>query len=101
MDWLKNYNTINENSTPAEMNLYTAICQRYLAGNERKKTNGKTTDHEKKKTPIANKDKMLPGKIKLKKQKNDGEEMDSNNNDFFEKKTISWGPWNNKSKGNA
>ena len=55
------------------MNLYNAICQRYLAGNERKKTNGKTTDHEKKKTPIANieKDqhKVLPGKIKLKKTK--------------------------------
>ncbi len=66
-------NTTNENPTPAEMNLYTAICQRYLAGNERKKTNGKTTDHEKKKTPIANieKDqhKVLPGKIKLKKTK--------------------------------
>jgi hypothetical protein len=70
----------------------------------KKKTDGKATDHEKKKTPIANKEKdqnkMLPGKTKLKKQKNDGEEMDSNDNELL-KKTMSCGPWNNKRKGNA
>jgi hypothetical protein len=64
----KKSDTINENPTPVEKNLYTAICQRILAGNEKKKTDGKTTDHEKTKTPIANKDKdqnkVLPGKIK-------------------------------------
>jgi hypothetical protein len=50
-------------------------------------------DHEKKKTTIANKEKyqnkVLPGKIKLKNQKNDGEEMDSNNNELFERKKQS------------
>jgi hypothetical protein len=43
-----------------------------LAGNEKKKTDSKTTNYEKKKTPIANKEKyqnkVLPGKIKLKKR---------------------------------
>ncbi len=34
---------------------------------------------------------MLPGKTKLKKQKNDGEEMDSNDNELL-KKTMSCGP---------
>ncbi len=53
----KNSNTINENPTSAEKNLYTAICQRILAGNGKKKTDGKTTDYEKKKTPITNKEK--------------------------------------------
>jgi hypothetical protein len=47
------------------------ICQRILAGNEKKKTVSKTLDHEKKKTRITNKEKyqnkVLPGKIKLKK----------------------------------
>jgi hypothetical protein len=87
----KKSNTINENPTPAEKKLYSAICQRILAGNEKKKTVGKTTDHEKKKTPIAKKekyqDKVLPGKIKLKKQKNDGEEMDSDDDELLEKKS--------------
>jgi hypothetical protein len=44
-----------------------------LAGNEKKKNDGKTTDHEKKKTPIANKEKnqnkVLPGKNKTIKTK--------------------------------
>ncbi len=70
---IKHSNTINENPTPAEKNLYTAICQRISADNEKKKTNGKTTDREKKKTSIANKEKVqnkvLPGKIKLKKNR--------------------------------
>jgi hypothetical protein len=61
--------TINENPIPAENNLYAAICQRILAGNEMKKTDGKTTDHEKKKTPIANREKdqnkVLPRKTKV------------------------------------
>ncbi len=74
----KKFDTINENPTPAQMKLYSAICQRILAGNEKKKTDDKTTDHEKKKTPIANKEKhqyKVPRiKIKLKNQKNDGEE---------------------------
>ncbi len=69
----KNSNTINENLTPAEKNLFTAICQRILAGNEKKETDGKTMDHEKKKTPIPNKEKdqnkVLPGKIKQKNKK--------------------------------
>ncbi len=68
-----------------------------------KKTDGKTIDHAKKKTPIANtekyQNKVLPGKIKLKKQKNDGEETDSNDDELFEKNSCS--PWNNKLEGNA
>jgi hypothetical protein len=51
-----------------------------LAGNEKKKTIGKTTDHEKK---ITHQNKVILGKIKLKKQKNDGEETDINDNEFF------------------
>jgi hypothetical protein len=74
-----------------------------LAGNEKKKTDGKTTNHEKKKTPNANKEKdhnkVVPRKIKLKK-KNDGEGTDSYNNELL-KKTISCSPWNNKREGNA
>jgi hypothetical protein len=59
----------------------------------RKAVVGEKTDiHEKKKTLIANKEKfqnkVLPGKIKLKKQKNDGEETDSNNDEFFEKNNL-------------
>jgi hypothetical protein len=76
MDLLKKTSsTINENPTPVEMKLYSAICQRILAGNEKKKNDGKTTDHEK------NQNKVLPGKIKLKKQQNDGEETDSKDDD--------------------
>ncbi len=91
MDLLKKKsNTVNENPTPAKKKLYSAICQRILAGNKMKKTDVKTTDHEKKKTPVANKEKyqnkVLPVKIKIKKIKNDGEETDSNDDDFFEKK---------------
>jgi hypothetical protein len=63
-----------------------------LAGNEKKKTDGKTMDHEKKKTPIANKERyqniVLPGKIKQIKQKNDGEEMDSNDDELSEKDNL-------------
>ena len=77
----KKPNTINQNPTHAEKELYSAICQRILAGNEKKKNDGKTTDHEK------NQNKVLPGKIKLKKQQNDGEETDSNNDELFEKNT--------------
>jgi hypothetical protein len=97
------YNTINENPAPAEKNLYTAIYQRISAGNKKKKTDGKTTDHEKKKTPNANIEKyqykVLPGKIKLKKQKNDGEETDREDNDFFEKKQPLEAPGITKEKG--
>jgi hypothetical protein len=50
----KKLNTINQNPTPAEKKLYTSICQRISAGNEKKKTDRKTMNHEKKKTPIAN-----------------------------------------------
>ncbi len=67
---MKKNDTINENLTPAEKNLHTAIYQRILSGNEKKKTDDKTTDHEKKKTPITNKEKdqnkVLPGKITIK-----------------------------------
>ncbi len=63
-----------------------------MAGNEKKKTDGKTMDHEKKKTPIANKERyqniVLPGKIKQIKQKNDGEEMDSNDDELSEKDNL-------------
>ncbi len=69
--------TINENPTPVEMKLYSAICQRILAGNEKKKTDGKTRDHE------NNQNKVLPGKIKLKKQQNDKEETNSDDDDLF------------------
>jgi hypothetical protein len=54
-----------------------------LAGNEKKKTVGKTTDHEKK---MTHQNKVTPGRIKLKKQKNDGEETDCNDDELFEKK---------------
>jgi hypothetical protein len=69
-----------------------------LAGNEKKNTVGKTTDHEKK---ITHQNEVLPGKIELKKQKNDGAEMVSNDNELLKKYTISCGPWNNKREGNA
>jgi hypothetical protein len=69
----KKSNAINENPTPAEKNLYTAICQRILAGKKKKKSDGKTTYQEKKKTPVNNKEKgqnkVLPRKIKLKNKK--------------------------------
>jgi hypothetical protein len=96
VDWLKNYNTINENSTPAEKDLYNAICQRISAGNEKKKTVGKTMDHEKK---MTHQNKVLPGKFKLKKQKNDGEETDSNDNDYLKKKQSHAAPGITKEKG--
>jgi hypothetical protein len=57
-----------------------------LAGNEKKKTVGKTMNHEKQ---ITHQNKVIPGKIKLKTQKNDGEERDSNNNELIEKNTQS------------
>jgi hypothetical protein len=44
---------------------------------------------------------VLLGKIQLKKQKNDGEETDSNDDELFESKTISCSPWNNKREENA
>ncbi len=74
MDLLKEKsNTINENPTPAEKKLFSAIRQRILAVNEKKKTDSNTMNHEKKKNPIANKEKyqnkVLPEKIKLKKQR--------------------------------
>ncbi len=57
-----------------------------MAGIKKKKTDGKITDHEKKKTPMANKEtdqkKCSRKKIKLKKQKNDGEKMDSDNDEL-------------------
>jgi hypothetical protein len=104
MDLLKKKShTINESPTPAEKKSYSVIYQRILAGNEKKKIVGKITDHEKKKTLIANtekyQNKVLPGKIKLKKQKNDGEETDSDNNDFFEKKPSHVAPGITKEKG--
>ena len=55
--------TINENPTPAEKKLYSAVCKRISAGNEKKKTIGKTMDHEKK---MTHQNKLLPGKIKPK-----------------------------------
>jgi hypothetical protein len=55
--------TINENPSSAKKELYSAICQRLLAGNEKKKTVGITADHEKK---MTHQNKVLPGKIKLK-----------------------------------
>jgi hypothetical protein len=79
----KKSDTINENPTPTEKELYSDMCQRISAGNEKKTTVGKTTDHEKK---MTHQNKVLPGKIKLKKQKNDGEELDSNKDELFEKK---------------
>jgi hypothetical protein len=42
---------------------------------------------------------VLPGKIKLKKQKNDGEKMDSNNDELFEKKQSHVAPGITKEKG--
>ncbi len=70
-----------------------------MAGNEKKKTDGKSTNHEKKKLSIANIEKyqnnVLPGKIK-----NDGEEMANNDDELFEEKT-SCGPWNDKKEVNA
>jgi hypothetical protein len=39
------------------------MCQRILAGNEKKKTVGQTTDHEKK---MTHQNKVIPGKIKQK-----------------------------------
>jgi hypothetical protein len=60
-------------------------------------------DHEKKKTPIANKEKdqnkVLPEKKQTKKQKNDEEETDNKDNELFEKKLISWSPGIAKEKG--
>jgi hypothetical protein len=82
----KKPNTINQNPTHAEKELYSAICQRISAGNEKKKTVGKTTDHEKK---MTHQHEVLPGKIKQKKQKNDGAEMVSDDNELFEKHTQS------------
>jgi hypothetical protein len=80
----KKTNTINQNPTPAEKELYSAICQRTLAGNEKKKTVGKT-DHEKK---LTHQNKGIPGKIKQKKQNNDGEETESNDDELFEKNNL-------------
>ncbi len=78
----KKIDTINQNLTPVEKEFYSAICQRILTGNEKKKTADKTTDHEKK---MTHQNKVIPRKIKLKKQKNDEEEMDSDDNELFEK----------------
>ncbi len=93
---------INENPSPAEKNVYTAICQVILAGNEKKKTDSKTRDHEKKKTPTGNKvkdqHKVLPGKIKQKKQKNMERKWTATATNYLEK--ISCDPWNNKREGN-
>jgi hypothetical protein len=72
------------------------MCQRILAGNEKKKTVGETTDHEKK---LTHQNKVIPGKIKLKKQKNDGDEMDSDEDELLKKNTILCSPWNNKREG--
>jgi hypothetical protein len=46
------------------------------------------------------KNKVLPRKINLKKQKYGQVETDSNNNELL-KKTISCRSWNNKREGNA
>jgi hypothetical protein len=67
-----------------------------LAGNEKKKTVSKTTDHKKK---MTHQNEMLPGQIKLKKQKNDGEETNSNNDELFEKKQSHVAPGMTKEKG--
>ncbi len=89
-------NKINENPTPAEKELYNAICQGILAGNEKKKTVGRTMDNEEK---MTHQNKVIPGKIKLKKQKNDGEETDSDGNELFEKKQSHVAPGITKEKG--
>ncbi len=78
----KKSNTINENPTPAEYELYSAKCQRISADNEKKKTVGKTMDHEKK---VTHQIKVLPEKNNFKIM-NDGEETDRNNNELFKKK---------------
>jgi hypothetical protein len=93
---LKKNDKINENPSSAEKELYSAICQRILAGNDEKKTVGKTTDREKK---MTHQNKVLPGKIKLKKQKNDGEETDSKDNELFEKKQSHAAPERTKEEG--
>ncbi len=83
----KNTDKINENLSSAEKELYSAIRQRISAGNEKKKTVGKTMDHEKK---MTHQNKVLPGKIKLKKQKNDGEGTESNDDELLKKTSLMW-----------
>ncbi len=53
-----------------------------MAGNEKKKSVGKTTDHEKK---MTHQNEVLLGKIKLKTQKNDVAETVSDDDELFEK----------------
>jgi hypothetical protein len=65
VDLLIFFDTINQNPTPTEKESFSAICQRILAGNGKKKTVGKTMDHEKKTT---HQNKVIPGKIKKKKE---------------------------------
>jgi hypothetical protein len=91
-------NTINENPSSAEMELYSVICQRLLAGTETKKTVGKTIDHKKK---MTHQNKVIPGRIKLKYKRTMERKRTATTMNYLKKNTFACGPWNNKREGNA
>jgi hypothetical protein len=94
----KKSNKINENPSSAEKELYSAICQRISAGNEKKKTFGKTMDHEKK---MTHQNKVIPGRIKWKNKRMMERKRTATMMNYLKTNTISCGPWNNKREGNA
>jgi hypothetical protein len=91
----KKSDTINQNPTCAEKELYSAVCQKILAGNQKKKTVGKTTDHEGK---MTHQNEVLLGKIKLKIKRM--MEQKQSATELFEKNTQSHAaPGQTKEKG--